>query len=134
MSVLMNDYINYTIHFIYDLTFLAIYSCIFTLHCRKEARVMPRLANIAYHVINKIGMFQNQSEYYCHNIHPHVGRKFSIGGKSMNGFMRVQTGTVRVNCVDCLDRTNTAQFALGKAALAFQVSLNRFLLILQPFI
>lgn len=25
-----------------------------------------------------------------------------------------QTGVVRVNCVDCLDRTNTAQFAIGK--------------------
>ena len=34
---------------------------------------------------------------------------------------RKQTGVVRVNCVDCLDRTNTAQFCLGKCALAFQV-------------
>ncbi|KAF2363950.1 SAC domain [Trinorchestia longiramus] len=32
-----------------------------------------------------------------------------------------QTGTVRVNCVDCLDRTNTAQFALAKCALANQL-------------
>lgn len=32
-----------------------------------------------------------------------------------------QTGIVRVNCVDCLDRTNTAQFAIGKAALAHQL-------------
>ena len=32
-----------------------------------------------------------------------------------------QTGVVRTNCVDCLDRTNTAQFALGKCALAYQV-------------
>ncbi|KAG7160580.1 Polyphosphoinositide phosphatase-like [Homarus americanus] len=34
---------------------------------------------------------------------------------------RMQTGVVRVNCVDCLDRTNTAQFCLGKCALAFQL-------------
>ena len=33
-----------------------------------------------------------------------------------------QHGVVRTNCVDCLDRTNTAQFAIGKCALAFQVS------------
>lgn len=91
---------------------------------RKEASVMPRLANIAYHVISKIGMFQNQSEYYCHNIHSHIGKKYPIGGEMKNCYTRVQTGTVRVNCVDCLDRTNTAQFALGKAALAFQVILN----------
>ncbi len=40
-----------------------------------------------------------------------------------NGCMR-QTGVVRVNCVDCLDRTNTAQFAIGKCALAYQVRLQ----------
>lgn len=28
-----------------------------------------------------------------------------------------QTGIVRVNCVDCLDRTNTAQFAIGKTGM-----------------
>ena len=32
-----------------------------------------------------------------------------------------QRGVVRTNCVDCLDRTNTAQFALGKSALALQL-------------
>ncbi|KAL0277006.1 UNVERIFIED_CONTAM: hypothetical protein PYX00_004440 [Menopon gallinae] len=35
--------------------------------------------------------------------------------------VRYQTGIIRVNCVDCLDRTNTAQFALGKCALGFQL-------------
>lgn len=39
----------------------------------------------------------------------------------------VQTGLVRVNCVDCLDRTNTAQFAIGKCALAHQLSRLGFL-------
>ncbi|KOS13924.1 polyphosphoinositide phosphatase [Malassezia pachydermatis] len=33
----------------------------------------------------------------------------------------MQNGVVRVNCVDCLDRTNAAQFVLGKAALAYQL-------------
>ncbi|XP_043676781.1 polyphosphoinositide phosphatase isoform X1 [Vespula pensylvanica] len=32
-----------------------------------------------------------------------------------------QTGIIRTNCVDCLDRTNTAQFAIGKCALGFQL-------------
>lgn len=40
------------------------------------------------------------------------------------GFM--QHGVVRTNCVDCLDRTNTAQFAMGKCALAFQVNIFVF--------
>ena len=34
---------------------------------------------------------------------------------------RVQTGVLRTNCVDCLDRTNSAQFIVGKCALAFQL-------------
>lgn len=38
-----------------------------------------------------------------------------------------QTGIVRVNCVDCLDRTNTAQFAIGKTALAHQLHRLGFL-------
>lgn len=36
---------------------------------------------------------------------------------------RDQTGIVRVNCVDCLDRTNTAQFIMGKCALGYQLYL-----------
>ena len=35
-----------------------------------------------------------------------------------------QAGTVRVNCVDCLDRTNTAMYCIGKCALAHQVLLT----------
>lgn len=38
-----------------------------------------------------------------------------------------QNGIVRVNCVDCLDRTNTAQFAIGKTALAHQLHRLGFL-------
>ena len=38
----------------------------------------------------------------------------------MNGSR--QTGVVRTNCVDCLDRTNTAQFVVAKCALGLQVS------------
>lgn len=38
-----------------------------------------------------------------------------------NNPILLQHGIVRVNCVDCLDRTNAAQFVLGKAALAHQL-------------
>ena len=41
-----------------------------------------------------------------------------------DGFVgRSQTGIIRVNCVDCLDRTNTAQFIIGKVALGYQLYL-----------
>ena len=32
-----------------------------------------------------------------------------------------QRGITRTNCVDCLDRTNTAQFVMGKCALSHQL-------------
>ncbi|VEL35888.1 unnamed protein product [Protopolystoma xenopodis] len=38
---------------------------------------------------------------------------------SRNG--RLLLGVVRVNCVDCLDRTNTGQFVVGRLALAHQL-------------
>lgn len=39
----------------------------------------------------------------------------------MRYFSPRQHGIVRINCVDCLDRTNTAQFVLGHVAVAFQL-------------
>lgn len=32
-----------------------------------------------------------------------------------------QNGVVRTNCIDCLDRTNAAQFVIGKCALGHQL-------------
>ncbi|KAL7276473.1 phosphatidylinositol-3,5-bisphosphate 5-phosphatase [Rhizina undulata] len=34
---------------------------------------------------------------------------------------RLQNGVCRTNCIDCLDRTNAAQFVIGKRALAHQL-------------
>ena len=35
--------------------------------------------------------------------------------------VRLQHGVLRTNCIDCLDRTNVAQFAFGLAALGRQL-------------
>lgn len=34
---------------------------------------------------------------------------------------RLQRGVLRTNCIDCLDRTNVAQYAYGLAALGHQL-------------
>lgn len=34
---------------------------------------------------------------------------------------KIQEGICRTNCIDCLDRTNAAQFVIGKRALGFQL-------------
>ncbi|KAJ1912407.1 phosphatidylinositol-3,5-bisphosphate 5-phosphatase [Tieghemiomyces parasiticus] len=45
---------------------------------------------------------------------------------------RLQTGILRSNCIDCLDRTNTAQNLIGKCALGHQ--LYALGVIHQPFV
>ncbi|XP_058822888.1 polyphosphoinositide phosphatase [Topomyia yanbarensis] len=65
---------------------------------RGKGNVMESLAKYAEGVIQQTGMF------FLDEV-----------------FVTQQTGIVRVNCVDCLDRTNTAQFAIGKCALAYQL-------------
>lgn len=67
---------------------------------RRGGNVMASLASIAENVVQQTGLFLKD---------PAVTETI------------VQTGIVRVNCVDCLDRTNTAQFAIGKCALAHQL-------------
>lgn len=82
---------------------------------RKEAKVMDRLAKIARSVIAKTGFFVGNGPIV--NLQPL---------EKVTAESSLQTGVIRVNCVDCLDRTNTAQFALGKCALGFQVSWSKF--------
>ena len=52
--------------------------------------------------------------------HTSIFRYKGIQGQKTERGCR-QTGVVRTNCVDCLDRTNTAQFAIGRCALGYQV-------------
>ncbi|KAF6768190.1 Polyphosphoinositide phosphatase, partial [Paragonimus kellicotti] len=47
--------------------------------------------------------------------------------RTMFGINPLQCGLIRVNCVDCLDRTNTAQFVVGQVALAYQLYYLGFL-------
>lgn len=84
---------------------------------RKEANVMGRLADIAHELIRKTGIFCSDLPYANQKMSTVLGfESFALNGKCL-----LQTGIIRVNCVDCLDRTNTAQFALGKCALGYQV-------------
>ena len=46
---------------------------------------------------------------------------FFRSGCDRNGDMKMQNGVARTNCIDCLDRTNAAQFVIGKRALGHQL-------------
>lgn len=81
----------------------------------KGANVMGGLADIARSAVTKTGFYTSYPPFSNQQASTVVGRQTADGC--------AQTGIIRINCVDCLDRTNTAQFALGKCALSFQVNL-----------
>jgi len=64
--------------------------------------VIGTLEMIAEEVLQKTGFFRN-------------------GGPSIDDASTVQNGVARTNCIDCLDRTNAAQFVIGKRALGRQL-------------
>lgn len=82
----------------------------------KDVSVMGELSAIGYRMLKLTGLFVN---YLPKN--SKMSYLTKLGGQKTENNQAFQTGIVRVNCVDCLDRTNTAQFALGKCALAFQL-------------
>ena len=46
---------------------------------------------------------------------------FFHNGDGVHNVDTVQNGVARTNCIDCLDRTNAAQFVIGKLALGHQL-------------
>ncbi|ODQ64294.1 hypothetical protein NADFUDRAFT_8142, partial [Nadsonia fulvescens var. elongata DSM 6958] len=66
----------------------------------RDSDVIGFLDTYACDAIKKTGLFHN--------------------GKDLKG-MSIQTGVVRTNCIDCLDRTNAAQFIIGKRVLGAQL-------------
>jgi hypothetical protein len=63
--------------------------------------VIGTLEIIAEEILEKTGFFHN--------------------GDSSDRASSVQNGVARTNCIDCLDRTNAAQFVIGKRALGRQL-------------
>ncbi|KNG47113.1 polyphosphoinositide phosphatase [Stemphylium lycopersici] len=63
--------------------------------------VIGTLENLAEKVMRKTGFFRN--------------------GDGEFDEPQVQNGVARTNCIDCLDRTNAAQFVIGKRALGRQL-------------
>lgn len=100
----------------------------------KDANVMLRLGKIGFNIVRVTGIYQSwKSAKKTNNFDNNYSlqlrqRTFNrapsssqIGGYRLSNGQCLQNGIVRVNCVDSLDRTNTAQFVLGKVALAFQL-------------
>jgi phosphatidylinositol 3,5-bisphosphate 5-phosphatase len=63
--------------------------------------VIGTLEMIASDIVPKTGFFKN--------------------GDDVESGLQLQRGVARTNCIDCLDRTNAAQFVIGKRALGYQL-------------
>ena len=67
----------------------------------RDQDVIGTLESIAEDVLTSTGFFRNGSAY--------------------SETTQLQNGVARTNCIDCLDRTNAAQFVIGKRALGHQL-------------
>lgn len=67
----------------------------------RDQDVIGSLEAIAEDILPKTGFFQNGND-------PESG-------------LQLQSGVSRTNCIDCLDRTNAAQFVIAKKALGYQL-------------
>jgi phosphatidylinositol 3,5-bisphosphate 5-phosphatase len=92
--------------------------------------VISYLEDIAEESIHMTGFFHSGPEPYSHNLrsdpeyvsrHPNTQCAESCISLPYRDTILLQNGICRTNCVDCLDRTNAAQFVFGKRALGHQL-------------
>ncbi|RMZ91892.1 hypothetical protein DV736_g842, partial [Chaetothyriales sp. CBS 134916] len=67
----------------------------------RDQDVIGSLEAIADDILPSTGFFQN--------------------GNDEGSGLKLQSGVARTNCIDCLDRTNAAQFVIAKKALGYQL-------------
>lgn len=88
--------------------------------------VIGVLEDIAEEAIEKTGFFHSGAEptRFEFSLSANgvvAGRQAAATPPARRSGILMQTGVARVNCVDCLDRTNAAQFVIGKAAFGHQL-------------
>jgi len=80
----------------------------------KTQDVISYLEDLAEESIQITGFFHSGPEPYSHFL-------YNRASPVWRSKMLLQNGICRTNCVDCLDRTNAAQFVFGKRALGHQL-------------
>ncbi|KAJ2448775.1 phosphatidylinositol-3,5-bisphosphate 5-phosphatase [Coemansia sp. RSA 2336] len=83
----------------------------------RQEDVLAILEVIAEETLTLTGYFHNGKELYSN----FLKRQAAGDVREQRTRARRQTGIVRSNCIDCLDRTNAAQSIIGKVALAHQL-------------
>ncbi|KAJ7401860.1 hypothetical protein BTVI_92220 [Pitangus sulphuratus] len=87
---------------------------------RKHERILSEELVAAVSYLNQFLPPEHAIIYIPWDMAKYTKRWNELGGCVVSTG-RLQTGVLRTNCVDCLDRTNTAQFMVGKCALAYQL-------------
>ncbi|KAG8905247.1 phosphatidylinositol-3,5-bisphosphate 5-phosphatase, partial [Tulasnella sp. 408] len=83
---------------------------------QKKKDVIGYLEDIAEESIDLTKFFHSGPEPVSHKSRTEPSRD-----KPYRSSIQLQRGICRTNCVDCLDRTNAAQFVFGKRALGHQL-------------
>ncbi|SGY30580.1 BQ5605_C002g01166 [Microbotryum silenes-dioicae] len=83
---------------------------------RRDKDVIGVLEDIAEESLAKTKFFHTGPEPTWFKIHPDASHPMEYRSTPL-----LQSGVVRTNCIDCLDRTNAAQFVIAKAALGHQL-------------
>uniref|UniRef100_A0A0W0FVL4 Putative polyphosphoinositide phosphatase n=1 Tax=Moniliophthora roreri TaxID=221103 RepID=A0A0W0FVL4_MONRR len=88
---------------------------------QKTQDVISYLEDLAEESIQRTGFFHSGPEPYWHHLQRDEDEEMHDKCTSWRRTISLQNGICRVNCVDCLDRTNAAQFVFGKRALGHQL-------------
>ncbi|EGW30612.1 uncharacterized protein SPAPADRAFT_73292 [Spathaspora passalidarum NRRL Y-27907] len=100
LNVHFMNCIRYLDQFLPEEHKLQYYSFDMSKHSKKNLDVITPLQRIAQKSISQIGFFHNGVDLQT---------------------TKLQHGIIRTNCIDCLDRTNAAQFIICKEALVYQL-------------
>eukprot|EP00051_Salpingoeca_urceolata_P001074 m.38400 g.38400 ORF g.38400 m.38400 type:complete len:1456 (+) comp11181_c0_seq1:1803-6170(+) len=87
----------------------------------KDGNVFGRLEEIASRALQTLGFFHAGPELTCNRLASEASPRAGGLDYGPDHIGRNQLGVLRVNCVDCLDRTNTTQFGVGLVALRHQL-------------
>lgn len=85
----------------------------------EKTDVLAKLDKISLDTIYKTGFFQTQVKLFSDTLTR--SKSWNTLGGCVVENLRLQAGVLRTNCVDCLDRTNSAQFVAAKCVLGFQL-------------
>ncbi|KAJ8756175.1 hypothetical protein K2173_024722 [Erythroxylum novogranatense] len=101
-------------------------------HSRKATNVLALLGKVATYALNLTGIFYCQispsltsngllTSSYLENLNSDISNDGDGNGHQDFKGPVFQKGVLRTNCIDCLDRTNVAQYAYGMVALGRQL-------------